>query len=275
VQLPLIETGAIDGTLSWQGDREPIGGLSLQLMNAAGDIIKESKTGADGYFTFERIPPDSYTIRANPESGLNIPFKYVELTPDNLFQFGVDINAVDLNRPIQSDLGVGVGNDGMLNAKNILSIAKGYKGKKGQKQNVQPVTQNTIKNGAQRPNNQKAIVKAKSSIGGPAQVQSVRIGQHPNKVRIVMDLSGQTPYSLSHDPLSNSIFVELPYATWSARSNWKGVNAKILNNYKVEKAGQGTRLMLGVEDGVDIGASGLLKASGDKKDRLYIDIEKK
>ena len=270
VQLPLIETGAIDGTLSWEADGRPIGGLSLQLMNAQGDIVKESKTGSDGYFTFERIPPNSYTIRANPESGLNIPFKYVELTPDNLFQFGVDIQAVDLNRPVVSDLGVGVGNDGMLNAKNIISIAKGYKGKKGTKKNLQPVTSETIKKGVQQ-----ASVKAKSATGGPAVVQSVRIGQHPGKVRIVMDLSAQTPYELSHDPKSNSIFVELPYATWSARQSWKGVNSKILNNYKVEKTGSGSRLMLGVEDGVDIGASGLLKANGDKKDRLYIDIEKK
>lgn len=265
LQLPLIETGAIDGTVRWKGDRKPIGGLKVQLMNGEADIVQSSTTAADGYFTFERIPPGSYTIRADPETGVNVPLKHVDLTPDNLFQFGMDIDAVDLSRTAESGLDIGVKDDGLLSVKNIISIAKGFKDKNRQKAKAQPITQETIK-GAN---------KVSSGGSSPSDVQAVRIGEHPDKIRVVLDLSAPTKYSLSYDPKSNSIFVEMPFATWSAKTSWESTSGHILDNYVVENAGSGVRLILGVRDGVGIGASGLLNANGDKKDRLYIDIEKK
>lgn len=128
---PLIYTGAIDGTVRWANNLKPIGGLELQLMNSNGDIVQESRTAQDGYYTFERVKPGDYTIRTNPESGLNVPFEYVSLTPDDLFKFGVDIEPVDLKSPMAVDLDVGLGNDGNMNAKNILSLAKGLKSSSG------------------------------------------------------------------------------------------------------------------------------------------------
>ncbi len=268
LKFPLIETGAIDGTLRWEGDREPIAGLMLQLMNSDAEIIQSSMTASDGYFTFERIPPDSYTIRADPETGFNIPFKYVDLTVDNLFQFGVDIDAVDLSRTVNSDLGIGVSDDGLLNVKNIVSIAKGFKDKRHQKVKATPITQKTINGHAKKSS-------SGGGMAGPAAVQAVRIGEHPDKIRVVLDLSGPTKYSLNYDPKSNSVFVEMPFATWAAKTNWQSASGKIINNYTVESVGSGVRFILGVQDGVEIGASGLLNANGGKKDRLYIDIEKK
>jgi hypothetical protein len=269
IELPLIETGAIDGTLRWNTGK-PIAGLILELMNAEGDIVKKSKTASDGYFTFERVPPDNYTIRAAPETGMNIPFKYVDMTPDNLFQFGVDITAVDLSQETDVDLGFGVASDGVMKVKNILSLAKGVKSRKGAgltKVNVAlPMAQKT---------NAKKISGNGNSSTMPANVSSVRIGEHPNKIRIVLDLSAQTGYTLDYDSKSNSIFVEMPYASWSAKEDWQSRKLSIVHNYHVERVGSGVRLVLSVEEGAKIGASGLLNADKGKKDRLYIDIERK
>lgn len=269
LEFPLIETGAIDGTLRWATDGEPIGGLKLQLMDGEGEFVQSSVTAADGYFTFEKIPPGSYTIRADPETGYNIPFKYVDLTPDNLFQFGMDIDAVDLDAVAETGMGdIEVSDDGMLSLKNILSIAKGFKNryKKGNRAEAA-----TIPSG-QAPTTGHKII---SGGAGAADVQAVRIGQHPDKVRVVMDLSGPAQYSLSHDPQSNSILVDMPATNWVARTNWQGTSSGVLSGYTVEKTGNGARMVMRVADGVDIGASGLLKAHGGKKDRLYIDITKK
>lgn len=273
----LIETGAIDGTIRWTSGK-PVAGLSIQIMNSEGDIVQTTKTASDGYYTFERIPPESYTIRADPASGYTIPFKYVDLTPDNLFQFGMDIDAVDLDNiadggvnPANSmgniDLNTNVDNDGNILVRGIRSIAEGLKSKRGMLKQA---------NAAAAP--QKIVKQKNTSV--PAEtsntVQAIRVGHHPNKVRVVLDLSGPINYTLSYDPNSNSVFVEMPYVQWGARTAWDSDSKKILNYFRTEPLnGSGILLTLGVEDGIKIGASGLLKANGDKKDRLYIDIEQK
>ncbi|MCI5061164.1 MAG: carboxypeptidase regulatory-like domain-containing protein [Alphaproteobacteria bacterium] len=268
LEFPLIETGAIDGTLRQSIGGDPIIGLVLELMKDDGQIVQTTKTAPDGYFTFERIPPGSYTIRAAPETGMTIPHKYVNLTVDNLFQFGVDINVQDLNTPVEADLDIGIGQDGLLNATNILSVAKGYKDKGGKNREGGVAHASAIP--ASHTPSQPSLMH------GGAVVNSVRIGQHPDKIRMVMDLSAPVDYTLTHDPASNSIFVEMPMGSWSARKVWERTSQNyFLHNYRVEQLpGTGVRLILGVEDGVKVKASGLLKAHAGKKDRLYIDVER-
>lgn len=269
LEFPLIETGAIDGTLRWAADRQPIGGLKLQLMDHEGEFVKSSVTAADGYFTFEKIPPGSYTIRADPETGYNIPFKQVVLTPDNLFQFGMDIDAVDLNAVVQTDMGeIEVDKDGVLSVKNILSIAKGFKSRQRKGEAAEATTIPAA------PPSSVGGVKV-SGGAGAADVQAVRIGEHPDKVRVVMDLSGPAQYSLNYDPQTNSISVDMPASGWTARTNWQAKSGGVINSYTVEQTGGGTRMIMKVADGANIGTSGLLKAHAGKKDRLYIDITKK
>ena len=91
-----------------------------------------------------------------------------------------------------------------------------------------------------------------------------------------MDLTSLIDYTLTHDPASNTIFVDMPMGTWTARKQWeRSSNKYFLHNYRVEQLpDRGVRLMLGVEDGVQVKAFGLLNAQGGKKDRLYIDVEK-
>ena len=301
---PLINTGAIDGTIRWANDARPIAGLDLQLMDSDGNIAKESTTAQDGYYTFERIPPGSYTIRANPISGLNIPFEYVELTKDDLFKFGIDIDTIDLNRPMMVDLDVGLDKDGSLNAKNILSVAKGFKSQgKGLSASTQPrakiqkaVQRN--KSAAPQPsmnktpssyvaNNMAAPSKIEMSVldkiaarinqpDAPVGIQQVSVSETQESARLTVELSAPVEYSLGFDPNSNSIFLEMPYAKWDAQKTWQSANNMILNSYNAETTGStGVRVILNVAEGVEIGAAGLLSADGFENDRLYIDVVKK
>lgn len=129
VELPVIDTGAIDGTLTWQNDDEVIAGLVLQLMDKKGDIVNTSKTGVDGYFSFERVPPGEYSVRADPKSGFVIPFEYVRVEPDELFQFGNDIEVIDLSR-LSNDKDIEpqeVDRQAMLNIKTMLPLIQQVK----------------------------------------------------------------------------------------------------------------------------------------------------
>lgn len=122
VELPVVDTGAIDGMVTWQNDDRQVAGLVLQLMDGSGDIVSTSKTGVDGYFTFERIPVGRYSIRAAPESGIVIPFEYVQVTQDNLFQFGNDIQIVDLSRLPTDNKELGTERQAMLNIQNVRPL---------------------------------------------------------------------------------------------------------------------------------------------------------
>lgn len=124
VALPLIETGAIDGSVRFTTGKS-IAGLELELMDAEGKILNNSITAPDGYFTFEQIPPGQYTIRAAPETGVSIPFKYVDLAPGDLFKFGEDIDVVDISGDNNTGIDLGFDNQGQMSLKNIVTLAKG------------------------------------------------------------------------------------------------------------------------------------------------------
>lgn len=266
VELPLVETGAIDGTLV-DGNGKPIPGLTLQIMNADAEIVQSSQTGIDGYFTFERIPPDSYTIRAAPDSGLNIPFKYIDLTPDNLFQFGIQITAIDLFQSGGGDIETAVGDDGALTVKNILSIAKGFK------ENSRFIRA-SAGNVVQQTGNTALPDQKVSSVSGSRQIRAVRVGKHSNKVRIVMDLTAPIEYVVKQNKQSSEIIVDMPNTGWTATPEYTGDATSRLKSYHIEALeGGGTRLVLQAAPAAVIGDYGLLKPYKGKKDRFYLDIK--
>lgn len=268
VELPLIETGAIDGTLSYSSGK-PIPGLMLEIMNSDAEIVQSSRTGADGYFTFERIRPGSYTIRAAPDSGIVIPFKYVDLTPDNLFQFGIAMTSDDLDQGVESGIETQVADNGGLSVKNILSIAKGFKekGRFMRSANATPVAPKEFK--ASQISAQKV-----SSVPGALSVRTVRVGKHPDKVRMVMDLTGPFNFDVKQDKANSLVIVDMPNSGWSAKAEYIGKASSRLRGYHIEALeGGGTRLVLNTAPAATVGDYGLLKPHKGKKDRFYLDIK--
>ncbi len=268
VELALVETGAIDGTLFGENGT-PFGGLDLQIMNADAEIVQTSRTASDGYFSFERIPPNSYTIRAAPETGVTMPFKFVDLTPDNLFQFGINIYANDNKFASDGLIETEVGDDGSLNVKNILSIAKGFKERNPFIRNANATAPALPKTSNGNNNIQKV-----SSVKGDVRVRTARIGKHSDKERVVLDLNAAIDYSVQKDPLSNSIIVDMPSVGWTAQPEYQGKPTSRLQGYYIQELEQGgTRLVLQVAPAARLGKHGLLAPHADKKDRLYIDVQ--
>lgn len=62
IELPLVATGDIDGTLVRAGGGS-IEGIDLELVDAEGRAIARTRTDFDGYFVFEAVPYSRYTMR--------------------------------------------------------------------------------------------------------------------------------------------------------------------------------------------------------------------
>lgn len=96
VAFPVIETGAIDGTLHGARESDPVQGIKLQLVNNAGDIVMATKAAYDGFYSFEFVPPGHYTVRADPvfTAGM-IPPRHINLPVGDLFISGIDLYVRD------------------------------------------------------------------------------------------------------------------------------------------------------------------------------------
>lgn len=95
---PVMETGAIDGTISYE-DGRPVQGIDLQLIDesrAPDEQIVMSVTSAyDGFYTFEFVPPGTYRVQVDPVYGVNVPPETVTLSPEDIFVFGIDLYLIE------------------------------------------------------------------------------------------------------------------------------------------------------------------------------------
>lgn len=91
VEFPVILTGSIDGIVFYANSDKAVEGLDLELVNEAGEVIATTTTAFDGYYTFEFVPPGSYTIRANTTQKVYVPPVPVTVTSEDLFAYGIDL----------------------------------------------------------------------------------------------------------------------------------------------------------------------------------------
>lgn len=71
VDMPFTRTGDIDGTVFRKmslGLKKPVQGATVIVQNSKGSIAAQARTGSDGYFTFEGLLPDVYTIKIKNET---------------------------------------------------------------------------------------------------------------------------------------------------------------------------------------------------------------
>ena len=67
IELPLVAAGEVDGTLVRSGGIG-IGGVSLELVDAKGQVKQITLTEFDGFFLFEGVPYGGYTVRIAEEA---------------------------------------------------------------------------------------------------------------------------------------------------------------------------------------------------------------
>ncbi len=68
IDFPVIETGEIDGTVYFRRGRRytAAGNVRLELINAEGNVVAETRSAFDGFYVFIVVPDGKYLVRISP-----------------------------------------------------------------------------------------------------------------------------------------------------------------------------------------------------------------
>jgi len=110
--------------------------------------------------------------------------------------------------------------------------------------------------------------------GGPT-VKNLRTGRHNNKIRLVLDMSAKTPYTVDLDSSENILVIELSEAGWSgATTKTFGSKEPILASYSVDSInnGKGTRIIIPLKKSSSVLKTALLPPGVTPNYRMYVDL---
>ena len=106
-------------------------------------------------------------------------------------------------------------------------------------------------------------------------VSRVRVGEYPDKGRLVMELSGPVVYEIGEVDDKSVVFIDLPEVSWDAEQNWQGGEGSVIKGYSVKALPEGgTRVVVNGNVSMSVGSNGLLDPNGEKGHRLYVDLER-
>lgn len=114
--------------------------------------------------------------------------------------------------------------------------------------------------------------KSPPASNGKASVYDVRVGEHPGRTRIVMDVSAKTKFSVDIDNSENIMIIELPNAGWSTSNSKNFAKSNFISSYKVESSNGGHILILQLKRNAKVTYKGDLAGKGSSR-RLVIDLQ--
>ncbi|MCI5060570.1 MAG: carboxypeptidase-like regulatory domain-containing protein [Alphaproteobacteria bacterium] len=244
---PVIETGVIDGTIyTHEG---ALAGVRIELL-ANNEVIDNTTSAFDGFYTFEYVNPGDYIIRIDPSyEQLNVPPKEISVTSKNLFHYGVDFNITG-----QADEEACV---------EIYDIKEGGR--------ITPNCQShSTQGGTPQPAHTLSERGNTSSI-----VQNIRIGTHPDYMRLTLDLSAPTNFKIIEAKDNKEITIQFPEAVWNAAPSWKAQDSSVLKGFMVEENPLGgTKIILQAVSKINIKQSETLKPDEKHGHRIYFDLVK-
>ena len=125
--------------------------------------------------------------------------------------------------------------------RNLSQVKKDFMGFKGSLKTGALVNDITPASGA----NGKAALDAGHVAAKPIlySVQKVRIGEHADKTRLVMELNGASAFRYEMDNAKGVLVISLPEAQWDARPDMVFENSKILKAYAAKQSQSGGALV--------------------------------
>jgi hypothetical protein len=88
-----------------------------------------------------------------------------------------------------------------------------------------------------------AAAPAAPVTGSATAVTGVRVGEHPNRTRLVLDVTGPTKFSSGIDPASNILTVELPQSGWSGAVQESLGASPLVKGYKAAPSASGGTIL--------------------------------
>ncbi len=106
VDFPVTTSGEIDGTVFLRRGETltEIANVQLQLVNASGEVVAETKSAFDGFYLFQFVRPGRYAVRVAPEQVERLrllppPPAEAEIGPDGDVVAGLDLVLERAARP--------------------------------------------------------------------------------------------------------------------------------------------------------------------------------
>jgi hypothetical protein len=111
------------------------------------------------------------------------------------------------------------------------------------------------------------------SAAGQTAVTAMRVGKHPDKTRIVLDVNGKTDFTAELDNAEKVLLVELPGASWSAPAE-QVFDDPVISSCRTEKADAGTRLICALKKETALVYKGAIEGETGGS-RIVIDLKTK
>ena len=110
-------------------------------------------------------------------------------------------------------------------------------------------------------------------IYGDSAVIDMRLGEHPGRTRLVLDLSGQGGYSYKIDNAAGFLIIELPGVGWNTETGRVFAGHALFKSFSVsELPGGGTALNLELKRPVKIDKALALPPNQNTGHRVYFDV---
>lgn len=113
-----------------------------------------------------------------------------------------------------------------------------------------------------------------TNTSGGSNVSALRVGQHSDRLRVVMDLSSKASLMADLDNAENLLILELPDASWSAATQKSFAKSPLIRSYTVESInnGRGSRVIMALKKNTQILKQQDLPPGNNPNYRVYIDL---
>lgn len=112
----------------------------------------------------------------------------------------------------------------------------------------------------------------KPEIAAGPTVQNVRIGEHGDTTRLVLDMKAKASFTHDLDNKEHLLLVEIPDAGWSAAQQGTSSDASLIESWSVQpmENGKGSRLIIRLRRDVVLASAAALA----EPDRIMLDLKK-
>jgi len=103
-------------------------------------------------------------------------------------------------------------------------------------------------------------------------VRDLRVGQHPGKTRIVLDVSSKTSFQTRFESGNKVLVVTLPEAVWGTDASAKSKDQSLFAGYDADKKGKGSVLKIALSSPARLAYKLAMKPSGNYGNRIVLDV---
>ena len=115
-------------------------------------------------------------------------------------------------------------------------------------------------------------LSALESVVGVSVIKNVRIGEHPEKIRFVLDMTGSSDFSYELNNKKGYLLIDLPNTKWTASKKEIFQFYSLITGYSVRSYRNGTKLFIALKKPGRLITSVSLPSNDEYGYRIYFDI---